>query len=123
MECFELVCHVRALCDQEVDGWNGEEKCYTVSCVVLEELREVEAWHPVNGTAHVEGVDEVALDASNVSNGEVGDGAVLERGVGGRDPGFEDAAWDDSFGDEVAVREFDAWSRVLISGCCYCEST
>jgi len=57
--------------DYEQDGGDGEEEGYAVAGVVGEEGREVEAGHPVYGSAEVEGVNQVALYAGYVGGGEV----------------------------------------------------
>lgn len=53
LERVELVRHGRVLGDGQPDGRHGEEGRDGVFLVVLQELREVELWHPVDGAAHV----------------------------------------------------------------------
>ena len=109
---LKLVRNRRALGYQEVNWRHGEEKRDTVLCIVLKKLYKVEARHPVHGAAHVEWVDEVALDAGNVGRGQVRDSAIFKVRSRGLDPGLEHVAGDYGFGDEVAVGELDAYKVV-----------
>lgn len=63
--------------DEEQDGGNGEEEGYVIEGVVGEEGWEVEAGHPVYGSAEVEGVYQVALYAGYVGGGEVWCGKLV----------------------------------------------
>src|SRR4051812_10614219 len=92
LERLELVRYCRALSNEQVDGRHREEEGDLVLCVVLEELREVEARHPVHGATHVERIDEVALDAGNVSRGEMRNGAVFKVWPGRFEPSLEHVA-------------------------------
>lgn len=109
----KLIGNLGGFGDEQVDWGHGEEVRDAVFLVVVEEFREGEARHPVDGATHVERIDEVPLDAGDVGDGKVGEGAIFEVRVPVGDPAFEHVAGDDGFGDEVAVGEFDAWGELL----------
>lgn len=112
-KCLELVRHERRLRDEQVDRRDGEEVRDAELSVVLEEFRERELRHPVYGAPSQGRVHEVALAAGDVGGREVRQRAVFEGPVWvGQAPGGEVFAdlvlWDQTFGDEVLVRDVDA---------------
>ncbi len=75
---LKLIRHERRLCNEEVDGRDGEELRDLEFFVILEEFGEVEPGHPKDGAAGNGGVDEVALAAGDVGGWEMGERAVFE---------------------------------------------
>lgn len=111
LERGELVGDGGVLGDGEVDGRDGEEGRDLVFRIVREELRKVELGHPVDDAAHVEGVDEVALDAGDVRGRQVRERAVGEGRVVLRVPRLPRVERGDALGEDVGVGELDAFGQ------------
>lgn len=73
-----MVCYCGRFGNKEVNRGDAEEKRDSVALVEVQEPLEVKLRHPVYRAAHVEWVDEISLNSSDVGGWQVGEGPVFE---------------------------------------------